>query len=182
MTALPSRGIVRRTLTEDDIRRLWTIDRREIVERVYDLRDGRLVLRDDFFDITGWPPGEAKRATLWLAESVARGATLAEVLDGERLAGAAVVDTRRLGSALDLVQLSFLHVGRDQRGRGLGTALFLEAEAIAAEQGASGLYVSATPSQYTIDFYLQRGCSVIASPDPELFEREPEDIHLECRR
>jgi hypothetical protein len=42
------------------------------------------------------------------------------------------------------------------------------------------LYISATPSQNTVDFYLKRGCQVTGDPDPELWELEPEDIHLVC--
>jgi hypothetical protein len=41
------------------------------------------------------------------------------------------------------------------------------------------LYISATPSEHTIDFYLTLGCTLVDAPDPELFAREPEDIHLE---
>ncbi len=31
-----------------------------------------------------------------------------------------------------------------------------------------------------VNFYLRLGCTVAAEPDPELFELEAEDIHLEC--
>ena len=49
----------------------------------------------------------------------------------------------------------------------------------ARRRGARRLYISATPSQHTIDFYLSLGCTVTAEPDPELFALEPGDIHLE---
>jgi hypothetical protein len=42
------------------------------------------------------------------------------------------------------------------------------------------LYISATPSENTINFYLRSGCRVTAQLDPELFALEPKDIHLEC--
>jgi predicted N-acetyltransferase YhbS len=171
----------RRRLRRDDVPLLWAIDRREVVEAIYELRDGQLVRRPAYFDITGWPPGEPEHASIWLEAAFDRGATFLGVFDGDRIVAAAVVDTKRIGPARDLVQLAFLHVGRDQRGMGLGTSLVEEAQRIATAAGAVGLYVSATPSEHTIDFYLRRGCGVIAEPDPELFAREPEDIHLECR-
>ena len=65
---------------------------------------------------------------------------------------------------------------------GLGTQLYQAAHRVAAEFGATGLYVSATPSENTVDFYRRRGCRVTPDPDPELLAREPGDIHLECRR
>jgi predicted N-acetyltransferase YhbS len=176
-----SRIWVRRRLRREEIGLLWTIDRGEIVERIYDLRDGALVLRPDFFDIRGWPPGEPEKYTPLLEASFDRGGVVLGVFDGPRLVGAAVIDTRRLGPLRDLVQLSFLHVGQDQRRLELGTQLFEAAQAVAAELGAGGLYVSATPSENTVDFYQRRGCRVTAEPDPDLFALEPEDIHFECR-
>src|SRR5580704_18139112 len=72
------------------------------------------------------------------------------------------------------------HVSNSYRNRGLGTQLFELARATARERGAKRLYISATPSEHTINFYLRLGCAVVEEPDPELFELEPEDIHLEC--
>jgi GNAT superfamily N-acetyltransferase len=174
--------LVRRRLQREEIGLLWTIDRGELVERIYELRDGRLVLRPHFFDIPGWPPGEPAKAMPLLEASFDRGGVFRGVFDGPRLIGAAVIDTRRLGPAADLVQLSFLHVGREHRRLGLGAELFEAAHAVAASLGAAGLYVSATPSENTVDFYRRRGCRVTPDADPELLALEPEDIHLECRR
>lgn len=174
--------LVRRRLHRDEIGLLWTIDRRELVERIYELRDGKLVLRPDFFDIPGWPTGEPEKAMPLLEASFDRGGVFLGAFDRPRLVGAAVIETRRLGPASDLVQLSFLHVGRDHRRLGLGTELYEAAHRVAAQFGAAGLYVSATPSEKPVDFYLRRGCRIAPDPDPELLALEPEDIHLECRR
>ncbi len=174
--------LVRRRLQREEIGLLWTIDRRELVERIYELRNGRLVLRPHFFDIPGWPTGEPAKDMPLLEASFDRGGVFLGVFEGPRLVGAAVIDTRRLGPEADLVQLSFLHVGRDHRRLGLGTELFEAAHAVAARLGAAGLYVSATPSENTVDFYRRRGCRVTADADPDLLALEPEDIHFECRR
>ncbi|EPO8012708.1 GNAT family N-acetyltransferase, partial [Pseudomonas aeruginosa] len=42
----------------------------------------------------------------------------------------------------------------------------------------SALYVSATPSQNTVDFYTRLGCRLCMEPDEELYRLEPEDVHL----
>jgi predicted N-acetyltransferase YhbS len=173
-------GLRWRRLGRDEIGLLWEIDRSEVIERIFELRDGELVARDERFDMRGWPPGEPEAAMPWLEASFERGAIFIGVFDGPKIVGAAVIDTVPLGRRRDLVQLSFLHVGASHRGRGLGRALFAEAGRVATELGASGLYVSATPSEHTISFYLARGCRVTDSPDPELLRREPEDIHFEC--
>jgi hypothetical protein len=41
------------------------------------------------------------------------------------------------------------------------------------------MVVSATPSANTVEFYLHLGFQPMAEPLPELFELEPEDIHLQ---
>jgi predicted N-acetyltransferase YhbS len=174
-------GLTWRRLQREEIGRVFEIDRREIIHRVFDLRDGALVARAAFFDMAGWSPSEREHTLPWLEASFDRGARFVAVFDRDQIVGVAVVDTVLLGPERDLVQLSFLHVGRDCRDRGLGTALFDEATRIARELGARGLYVSATPSEHTVRFYQARGCRVTAEPDPELFSREPEDIHFECR-
>ena len=66
------------------------------------------------------------------------------------------------------------------RRQGVGRRLFELAKATARENGAKQLYISATPSENTINFYLRSGCRVTKQPDPELLALEPEDIHLEC--
>ncbi len=45
--------------------------------------------------------------------------------------------------------------------------------------GADKLYISATPTKNTVEFYLKRGAVPVIEPDPGLFADEPEDIHLE---
>jgi hypothetical protein len=51
--------------------------------------------------------------------------------------------------------------------------------ATAPERGAHRLYISATPSENTVNFYVRLGCTVAKEPDSDLSELEPEDIHLE---
>ena len=174
--------LVRRRLRRDELPLAWTIDRREIVERVFDLRDGQLVSRPDRFDIRGWPPGDAEKLTPIFEATLDRGGAFLGVFDGDHLVALAVVDTLPLGRSHDLRQLTFLHVGRDYRRLGLGSELFEAAQAFVAELGGAGLYVSATPSENTVGFYLHRGCRVIDEPDPALLALEPADIHFECRR
>ena len=75
--------------------------------------------------------------------------------------------------------MKFLHVSNSFRKQGLGKKLFLLAAEKAYGLGAKKLYVSATPSENTVNFYLRLGCVLATEIDQELFELEPEDIHLE---
>src|SRR5439155_1516439 len=118
--AAAAMDLVRRRLRRDELPLAWTIDRREIVERVFDLRDGQLVSRPDRFDIRGWPPGDAEKLTPIFEATLDRGGAFLGVFDGEHLVALAVVDTLPLGRSHDLRQLTFLHVGRDYRRLGAG--------------------------------------------------------------
>jgi hypothetical protein len=62
----------------------------------------------------------------------------------------------------------------------VATGLWEEAARIAVEAGATTMYVSAVPGGSAVGFYLSRGCELADRPHPDLFRREPEDIHLVC--
>ena len=50
-----------RILLRNEIPLVWTIDRREIIQHVYYRINGTLVLKPEFYDMQGWPSGEAER-------------------------------------------------------------------------------------------------------------------------
>ncbi len=173
-------GFSGRRLGRDEISRVWEIDRGERIERVYRVVEGELVRANERHDVKGWPPGEAEKYGPILEACWERGGFFYALFDGGEIVGVVVLDNRWLGEARDQLQLEFLHVSRRARDKGLGRALFARAAGVARERGARRLYVSATPSEHTIDFYRAQGCRLAAKPDPELFALEPEDIHLEC--
>ena len=168
-----------RELQREELVRVWTIDRSEVIHHLYRLKDGQLERYPEFYDMHGWPEGEAEHYTPILLDCYDRGGWCAGLFDGEQLIGATIVDSRRLGPNADMLQLKFLHVSCAYRGRGAGMQLYRAAQAHAAQVGARCLYLSATPSESTIDFYLRLGFVVSLQPDPQLFALEPEDIHME---
>ena len=169
-----------RPLQRDEIPLVWTIDRAEYIERIYVLQDGELVLQPHNFAVPGWEPGKEEKETPLLYEVFDRGGRFLGAFADQQLVGVAAVDTRWRGPGGDLLQLDRLYVSNGYRKQGVGTRLFSEAQAVARERGASGLYISATPSENTVNFYRRLGSQVLAEPDPELFAQEPEDIHLVC--
>ena len=50
----------------------------------------------------------------------------------------------------------------------------------AMKRGATALYVSASPTQETIDFYTTMGYKVNTNPIESYANDEPRDIHMEC--
>jgi GNAT superfamily N-acetyltransferase len=172
--------ITGRELQRDEVGAVGSIDRSELIENIYTLADGVLVMHPERYDMRGWPAGEAEAAQVSLLECYEHGGWLYGLLDEDRLVGVADLDNRFIGPHHNLLQLKFLHVACSYRDGGLGRRLFEMARRLARQKGAAGLYISATPSEHTINFYLGLGCRPVSVPDPELWALEPEDIHLEC--
>ena len=58
-----------RLLQCEEIPLIWQIDRPEVVQNIYVLQDGQLVVQPDYFEIQGWPPDEEELYTpyFWIA-------------------------------------------------------------------------------------------------------------------
>jgi ribosomal protein S18 acetylase RimI-like enzyme len=176
----PASGIRFRRLERVDLARVGDIDRTEQIDLLYVQHDTELEAVSGDFSARAWftdRDGEhsvgAQRRTC--EHYLDAGGTALGAFDGERLVGIGIVVPHvRPGIA----QLAYLHVSDGYRGRGIGVRLNDDLEHIAREAGATGLVVSATPSENTVRFYLGRGFEPDAEPLPELLELEPEDVHL----
>jgi len=158
---------------------IWAIDRSEVIEAIYYLVDGALILKPEHYDMHGWPPGEAAKYTPIFEACYDQGGWFYGLFDNDTPVGTVVLDDEFIGKDKDELQLKFLHVSSSYRHKGLGKQLFYLATNEAWKRGARCLYISATPSENTIDFYQHLGCRVTLEPDERLFALEPEDIHLE---
>jgi GNAT superfamily N-acetyltransferase len=170
-----------RELRRDEVDQVWTIDRAEVIDHVYYLENGELVLRPEHYELDGWAPGERAIYAPILQDCHDRGGAFFGAYEDGELVGVAVLESRFIGRRGDQLQLVFLHVSRDYRGRGLSRLLFGRAVGRARELGARQLYICATPSENTVDFYRRLGCEVADEVDPALLELEPEDIHMVYR-
>jgi len=167
-----------RRLTRDEIELIWTIDRSEVHSHIYEVRAGRLVRRPRYFEVPGWPDDAPEKETPALLDCFDRGGSFLGVFAAGAISGSAVLESARIGRSHDQLQLAYLYVSRPYRGRGVGMQLFEAAVSLAREAGANALYVSATPTENTVDFYLGRGCVLALEPDASLLAAEPDDIHL----
>jgi len=168
-----------RELTRSEVPYIWQIDRREVINKVYYLKNGKLVLKPEHYEMRGWPTSEPEHYTPILIDCFDHGGHFWGVFSGELLVGVVVLENRFIGSAKDTLQMKFLHVSNSYRKQGLGKKLFFLAAEKALELEAKKLYISATPSENTINFYLDLGCVLASEIDDELYTLEPEDIHLE---
>jgi len=172
-----------RKLGTDDVGLIALIDRSEHVEVEYTVRGGQLVetpvsMADvPPWDPTGTGPWSVASEIAFCRPLVEGGAELLGAFGGEAVLGLAVVDASFEPS---LAWLAYLHVSRPHRRRGVASALWDAAIGAATAAGATSLYVSAVPTGSAVGFYLSRGCELAEPAHPELYAKEPDDIHLVC--
>jgi len=177
-----------RRLAAPEIGRLGEIDRSEQVRVGYTYRDEGLPssaakgLHSEAVDwrVPPWHsegdgPHSLANMIRFCAQLLAEGGVFLGALDGDRLAGVAIVRCRLTEA---MAQLAFLHVSRPHRRQGIAARLTEEAVRLARQDGAEELYVSATPSESAVGFYLSQGFRPTDEPHPELLTLEPDDIHL----
>jgi GNAT superfamily N-acetyltransferase len=176
-------GISYRRLGAADLVQIGDINRSERIETVYVQYGARLEERGGDFSAPAWlSEGDGEHSVAYQRAECERhlaagGMALGAFVDG-RLVGIGVVTPHiRPGIA----QLAYLHVSSEHRASGIGGHLSEELEWLAREQGDTMVVVSATPSLNTVRFYRRRGFEPMAEPLPELYELEPEDVHLEKR-
>ena len=167
----------------DDLRTVvGAIDRSEHVDGEYAVVEGRLVERP--VTMSDIPPldllgdgAHSVAAKVRFCASVVEGhaGVVLGAFDRERVAGVAVVAP---SFNPPLAWFAYLDVNRADRRRGVASALWDAAAHLARESGARQLYVSATPTASAVGFYLSRGCCLADPVHPELYEHEPDDVHL----
>ncbi len=169
-----------RALGEGELRRIDEIDRRERVTVGYRVSEGVLVSGAVDWDVPVWSADRVERYVSAFTPQLRAGGfcLAAEDVTGGRLAGVATLGADSPATRPDLLPLLFFHVSRPYRRQGVAGRLLERIEAEATRRGARGLYISATPSESAVGFYLAHGATLI-TPDPALLEAEPEDIHLQ---
>lgn len=167
-------------LSDSDLSRIAEIDRSEVIRIGYEVREGTLVKKEVMWDTPNFiREGEGEHTVAgeiaFCKDHLTRNAIAIGGLDGEKMVGIGVLTPNiRPGIA----QLSYLHVSRDYRRKGIGAAIIRQLLAHANELGSKQIYVSAVPSGSAVGFYTSFGFVPTTEPLPELYEREPDDIHM----
>jgi GNAT superfamily N-acetyltransferase len=173
-------GVEFRRLGRAELELVGEIDRRERIEVLYDQHGSQLVARHGDWSASAWDPeGHGKHSVEAQVHTLERyvdngGIALGAFASGRLVGIGVVVAHLRPGIA----QLAFLHVSAPWRATGIGSRLSDQLEQIARTAGDSDMVVSATPSGNTVRFYLGRGFQPMAEPLVELFELEPDDVHM----
>ena len=173
-------AIESRRLGRTELSRVVEIDRKERIDVIYDQHGTQLVARHGNWSASAWDPdGNGEHSVEAQVHALEYhvdkgGIALGAFASGQLVGIGVVVPHLRPGIA----QLAWLHVSAPLRATGIGSRLSEQLEQIARSTGDSDMVVSATPSENTVRFYLGRGFQPMADPMAELFELEPEDVHM----
>jgi GNAT superfamily N-acetyltransferase len=167
-------------MAPEELARIGEIDRSEHVTREYTHRHGALEARAVDVSVPSWSrTGVGEHSVRGKIEAwqplLVQGGTLVGAFDAGVLVGFAIYRPRLVPG---MANLAALFVSRGHRRRGVASRLSEEVARLARADGAGRLYVSATPSGPTVDFYRSQGFEPTGEPDPTLFALEPDDIHM----
>lgn len=170
-----------RLLNKEEIKRVDEIDRTEKVEYIYYYKEGKLVLVKEYYEIKKWSQEELQVHISSLNDINHRGGFIFGAFDESNIAGIISLDNEFIGRNKDQLNLVGLWVSKHYRKMGVGKTLVELVKKKALEMGATKLYVSATPSQNTVHFYMNRGFDLAKEVNKKFYDLEPEDIHMECK-
>ena len=173
-------NIIYRWLEPDEVVKIGDIDRSERIRKGYVYAESELRQMAVNWDSPPWgKEGDHEYSVAAqiriCREHLARNGRMYGAFVGEKLVGIGLIQQN---IDVDTAQLAYLHVSNDFRQKGIASQI---AEALIAEAkrfGARQLYVSATPSESAVGFYLNLGFKPTDTPVPALFDLEPEDIHM----
>ncbi len=169
-----------RRMDESDLSKLSELDRSEVIRVGYEVLEGTLVRKDVMWDSPNFiPEGEGEHTVASEIEfcrgHMARDGIAIGGFDRETLVAIGIL-TPEIRPAI--AQLAYLHVSRAYRRMGIGTAITRRLFEHAVSLGSRQVYVSAVPSESAVSFYKSFGFDLAIDPLAELYDLEPEDIHM----
>lgn len=167
-----------RIMSLAEVDRVAEIDRSEHITHKYVYQSGELKLIPHEINVPRWQGDWLKENIEDWSAHVAAGSTMLGAFVDDVFAGFAIVGHNFIGEHHDQIQLVVLHVSRPYRRQGIAAKLVEIASQMAKERGAAYLYISASETEGTVNFYLKQGCFLAPKVDPELYALEPNDIHL----
>lgn len=167
-------------MSPDEVSKITDIDRSERIRTGYRFVGGKLESMDVNWDSQSWSmEGDGDHSV------DAQIKFCQQHLDRKGKMYGAFADGKLVGIGLvqheieeETAQLAYLHVSNQYRQQGIGRQITDALMSEARRAGAKRMYVSAVPSGSAIRFYLSQGFRPTETPIPELYELEPDDIHM----
>ncbi|WP_306354210.1 GNAT family N-acetyltransferase [Flavobacterium sp. '19STA2R22 D10 B1'] len=173
--------ITYRTMKPSELIKIKEIDRSEYIHEIYVFENNVLVLKPDHCIVNSFDTEELE-AMIEKQHHILEGqGTVIGAFEMDKLIGVASVENKKRGINADYSKMDILYVSNKYRGKKIGHSLIEACKDVATTFGTNKLYISATPTKATVDFYLREGAILTKEIDSELFKLEPLDIHLELQ-
>ena len=166
-------------MRNSEIERIAEIDRSEHVTKTYVNENGSLEPKDVDWRIPPWSTdGQHEHSVRTRIEEwrpLLDHGVMFGAFDDKALVGFVIY---RPNLSQDTAQLAVLYVSNNYRSQGIGALLTDKATELARADGAKKLYVSSTPTAPTVHFYMGQGFDLTQEINRQLYELEPDDIHM----
>jgi GNAT superfamily N-acetyltransferase len=151
-----------------------------VVRTAYEIAKGKLISTKVEWGVpTFFPEGEGEHSVTeqiqFCRSHLDKGGKMIGAFDDDALVGVGLITPEVRPK---IAQLAYLHVSADYRRQGIAARLLDKLTEWASDGGARQIYVSAIPTESAVGFYLRQGFRPVNQPLRELFELEPEDIHM----
>ncbi len=166
-------------LTVEDVELIRSIDRSETITGVYTYNDGAIHLTDVVEENNGFPEEEIQKIIKKLNHLFNTDGKFYGAFYDDVFVGLTALGVEPVGKLKDKLPLELLYTSKSSRGLGVGSKLIQKVVDDVQDLGYKKLYISATPTINTVDFYLSKGAVITKDPDPQILAEEADDIHLE---
>ena len=161
-----------RKMDSSEVNQISEIDRTEHITQIYKVKNGSLKTANVDWHIGTWEAEEKIKYWISIAEGYEN---MWGAFNDEKLVGFAVYRSRLTD---DMAQFAVIHISNDFRKMGIGKILSGKVFEKARADGKKKIYVTASSSKVTVDFYKKLGFKLAQQLNSELFEFEPDDIHM----
>ncbi len=170
-----------RKLEKQELYRISEIDRSEEIFGIYKFRNNQLKLVQHRESVSGFESDELKAIINRQIKLIENGGNVFGAFDKGKLVAISSVEYKKRGIMKNYCKMDILYVSNSYQGKGVASQLVNVCKQAAKNFGADKLYISATPTKNTVDFYLKRGAVLVKELDQDLYAEEPDDIHLELK-
>jgi len=165
-------------LQEDQVHQLQEIDRSEYINLIYEMHDGQITEVKAGHECPTWDTDVLDEIQERFVYEIRHGGLALGAFDGDTLVGFGVLAHQFRGESKDQLQIDLMYVSRNYRRQGIGTHIMNELSDEAKRRGAKSLYISSTETESAVSFYQSQGGRITDTVDPELYSKEPLDIHM----
>ncbi|NOU74037.1 GNAT family N-acetyltransferase [Paenibacillus sp. LMG 31458] len=161
-----------------DSHKIREIDRSETIDLIYKMNNGSLEEVKAGHECPNWNEENYRAIISRYEYEINNGGTAYGAFDADKLVGFGVLAHKFRGRENNQLQIDLMYVTRQYRRQGIGSQILHALSKVAIAEGAKYLYISSTETESAVKFYSSCGSTTTTEIDKELFEKEPDDIHM----